>query len=174
MRLFDSLHHPIDHRMYEEQTASDHHIAPQRFAVSNTTLVVDPLPGGPGVWDISIAYDASMVMFRFRGPHRTEQGLSRAGVVGLATRNQLGASSMSVGGWKQIPIASDYAVYTKPAGAINLSHKVFTASAEAICLTDAWIYETVPGTTRVFRTYWTNYGVAQYTLNAYGEIAIVG
>ena len=152
----------------------DHHDQPSHIVVSNNSLSVSPLPGGPGVWDIAVPYNARAVKFSFRGPHVVVTSDVRAGCHGVASRNQLETSTVSMGGWTTMSATNKVAFYSKKAATMNLSHKVFTVAGQHISLTDAWLYETVPGVTRVFRTQWTNYGYSYYTLDVLGNVAVVG
>lgn len=172
MRVESSLFHALDHSVYSNVLPSDHHLAPSNVEISNTSLSVDPLPGGPGVWNISVPYDAVAALFQLRSNRTVELG-AKAGVVGIATRSQLEASTMSVGGDVSITITAYAAIYSKVASAMNLSHKVFSSAGDDIALTDAYLVTTGPST-RVLRLVWTNYGASTKTLNCWGEVGILG
>ena len=171
MRTRSSLKHRLDHTGLNGVTPDQHHLAPSNIETSNTTDTVDPLPGGPTIWDISVPYDAIAVHFAFRSNHSTEFSTAKAGVRGVATRSLLEASAFSVGGHGTLGTSSYHAVYSKKAACIDLSHTVFSASGDDICLTEAYLYESSPGV-RVFRTVWTNYGVSTKTLSVYAEIGV--
>jgi hypothetical protein len=173
VRLRDFLRHPLAHAALTNVSTDQHHVRPGNLEVANTTLTVYPLPGGPDEWDIVIPYAAQAVLFSFRSSNTTAEGGGKAGVVGIATRNQFDASTCSTGGHGTISSSSYNAVYTKRASALNLSHKVFASTGADVSLTEAYLYETVPGTTRVFRTVWTNYSAGLRTLNCWGEVAIL-
>lgn len=173
MRLRDLLQMARSHGALINVGIDDHHDQPENIEASNTTLSVEPLPGGPGVWDIPVPYEASVVLFSFRAARIIGQANARCGVTGIATRSRTHASSMSLGGPVSWPNPSQQAFYAKPGNALNLSHKVFSSGGQWISLSDAWLEATGPST-RVLRTEWTNYGYAYYTLSAYGEIAVLG
>lgn len=173
MRLKDQLMHSLIHANYINVGIDDHHDQPENIEVINTTLSVPPLPAGPGVWDIAMPFNASVVLFAFRSPRIVETSQARAGVTGIATRNMLEAAAASIGGWTSITTASKVAFYSKPGGALNLSHKIFTGSGNYISLSDIWLAQTGPST-RVLRTQWTNYGFFYYTLDVRGEIQVLG
>jgi len=173
MRVQDQLAHNLAHGNYINVGLDNHHDQPENIEVLNTTLSVSPLPGGPGVWDIAIPFNASILMFSFRGPKVVETSQARAGVTGIATRSSIQTSAASIGGWTSITTANKVAFYSKPGGALNLSHKVFTIAGNYISLSDAWIHQTGPST-RVFRTQWTNYGFSYHTIDVRGEVAVIG
>lgn len=174
MKLSDLLSHPMSHEPFINVGIDDHHDQPEIIEAVNTSLSVSPLPGGPGVWDIPVPLNAQVVAFSFKAAKATGPGGNgNAGVAGVATRSSIEASALSFADWSQHPIWQLPAFYSKPAASLNLSHKVFTASGEFISLTDIYLTLTGPST-RVLRTEWTNYGFAYYTLNAWGEIAVIG
>jgi len=173
MRLEDFLRHAKDHGIYVNVGVDDHHLRPSNIEDSNTSLVVYPLPGGPGVWDISVPFDAKAAIFSFRSNHDSEMSGAKSGVVGVATRSQLEASTMSIGGHGTLSTSAYAATYSKKSAAIDLSHLIFSSAGDAICLTDAWLYQTAPST-RVLRTQWTNYSGSLATLNVWAEIGILG
>jgi hypothetical protein len=172
MRLQDYLRHPIAHGSLVGVLPNQHHERPENIEVANTTLSVFPLPGGPSVWDIPVPYEAQVVIFSFRSNHTCSEGAGKAGVTGVATRSQFDASTVSTGGHGTISTSAYNAVYSKRAAAMNLSHKVFSSVGSYISLTEIYLYETAP-LTRVLRTEWTNYGAALYTLNCWGEVAVL-
>jgi hypothetical protein len=173
MRLNEYLKHLLVHSGLSGIGIDDHHDQPEHIPAENTTLSVSPLPGGPGVWDIPVPLEASVVLFSFRSMHDVEMGSAKAGVTGVATRSQLQASSVSIGGDGTLTTASKVTFYCKPAAALNLSDKIFSAAGDFITLSDAYLYLTSP-TTRVLRTQWTNYGASYLTLNARGHVAVIG
>ena len=172
MRLHDVLEHPLLHSDYLI-TVDQHHIRPYNLQASNTTLSVAPLPGGPGVWDISVHVDTLAALFSLRSIHTSAEGVANSGITGIAFRQQLHTTVFSFGGQGNLGVSSYNAVYSKPGGSTQLSHKIFDSAGDFIALTDAWLFLTSP-TTRVLRTYWTNYGSSYKTLNCWGEIAIMG
>lgn len=174
MRLDDFLRHPKAHTALVDVGIDDHHDQPEVIEESNTVLSVEPLPGGPGVWDIAVPLEASVVLFAFRAAKATgPASVGHAGCAGCATRNSYEAASVSIADWSQFPIHQVQAFYAKRASALNLSHKVFTSSGQYVSLSDAYLTLTGPST-RVFRTLWTNYGASYYTLTAYGLVGVVG
>lgn len=171
MRLQDYLEHPVIHSALTGVGAADHHSRPAPLSISNTTLVVPPLPGGPSNWDISVPEDVVAAVVSLRSAHLTEQAGGMAGVVAVATRSSLDASSISLGGHGILSSAAYNAIYTKAAAALNLSHKVFSAAGDLIALTEAYLTLTGPST-RVLRLTWTNYGFSNQTLDARGEVVL--
>jgi hypothetical protein len=174
MRLTKHTEHPNEHAALTDVGVDQHHDRPSNIEVSNTSLTVDPLPGGPGVWDIPVPLDARVVKFSLRSNHACSEGGGMAGVHGVATRSQLEATTFSLGGHATITTTAYNASYSKKASAANLSHKVFSAAAtESLALTEAYLTLTGP-MTRVLRLVWTNYGVVVDTLNCWGEIQVIG
>lgn len=173
MRTQDLLKHALAHSVYSNVGAEDHHIQPSNIEVSNTTLVVAPLPGGPGVWDIPVDYDAVAVMFTFRSNRTVELSNAKAGVTGIATRSSLDASTFSAGGNVSIGQTAYGAIYTKVGAALYLSHKIFDSAGADIALTDIYLTATGPST-RVLRTTWTNFSAGNRTLNVWGEVGVLG
>jgi hypothetical protein len=174
MRLRGHREHPGEHAALTGVGVDQHHGRPSNAEVSNTTLTVDPLPGGPGVWDIPVPLDARVVKFSLRSGHTCSEGGGKAGVHGVATRSQLEATTFSLGGHGTIATSAYNACYSKRASAMNLSHKVFSAAdTESLALTEAYLTLTGP-TTRVLRLVWTNYGTTVDTLNCWGEVQVVG
>lgn len=173
MRLQDFIEHSLAHADYVIGV-DQHHIKPSSIQVANTSLSVSPLPGGPGVWDIALPYDAQVVLFSFRSNRTIAEGTGKAGVTGVASRNSLRSTAASLGGHSDLVGYGHYnCIYSKAGGSMQLSHKVFSDTGLYIALTDAWIETTGP-TTRVLRTYWTNYGANYYTLNCWGQVAVLG
>ena len=174
MRLEDFRDVPMTHDALNGVGIDDHHDQPEVIEAVNTSLSVEPLPGGPSTWDIPMPLNAEVVLFSFRAAKITGPGSNgRAGCTGIATRSSIEASSVSFANWATHPIHQLQAFYSKPAAALNLSHKVFTSSGNYVALTEAYLTLTGPST-RVLRTLWTNYGFSYYTLNAWGEIAVIG
>jgi hypothetical protein len=177
MRLRDFMEHALDHAAYAASiTVDQHHVKPSSIQVSNTTLVVPPLPGGPGQWDIALPFDAQAVLFNFRSAHLL-LGTGVAGLTGVARRNSPYATDTvvaSLGGDAPFAGYGSYnCIYAKAAGSLQLSHKIFSSAGQDITLTDAWIETTGP-TARVLRTWWTNFGAGNRTLNVWGEVAVLG
>lgn len=176
MRLQDFLEHALSHGDYSGITVDQHHIKPSSIQVSNTILVVPPLPGGPGQWDIALPFDAAAVLFNFVSAH-VIWGTGKAGVTGVAKRNSAYATDTTVASLGGDQIFGGYGtyncIYSKVSGALQLSHKIFSSGGADIALTDAWI-ETTSSTTRVLRTWWTNFAAANRTLNVWGEVAVLG
>jgi hypothetical protein len=108
-----------------------------------------------------------------RSNHNTDLSGAKAGVTGIATRSQFEAATCSLGGHGTLASTSYNAMYSKKASAMYLSHKVFSSTGDGIALTEAYLYETVSGTTRVLRTIWTNISASNKTLNCYGELAVL-
>lgn len=173
MRLADARLMPELHSALGNVSADQHHERPSVVETSNTSLVVAPLPGGPGQWDIAIPYAAEVVMFALRSNRTVAEGGGKSGVIGIATRNILETSCVSIGGYGSIAQTAEAAVYTKKASALNLSHKIFDTPAHGyISLTDAWLQATGPSS-RVLRTYWTNYSASNLTLQCWAEIGVI-
>jgi len=174
MRPRDWREIPELHSALENVGIDQHHIRPSNIEVSNTSLSVSPLPGGPGVWDIAVPFDAVAVMFNLRSLHSTDQGGGKAGVTGVAGRSSLDAATVSLGGHGTLASTSYNAAYSKAGGALYLSHKVFDASGNLVlALRDAYLTLTGPST-RVLRTEWTNFGSGYETLNCWGEFMVFG
>jgi hypothetical protein len=171
MKLNDFLRHPLQHSALENIQVAQHHLNPQNIEVSNTTQSIEPVPGGPGIWDISVPLDTNLLMFNFRSSLNIMQGGAQAGVTGIATRLSTEASTFSHSG--TFAANSYNALYSKKAAAQNLSHKIFSSSGDNISLTEAHLV-LINSTTRAFRTVWTNYGNDYYTLNVWGQVAIIG
>jgi len=164
---------PELHSALANVSIAQHHERPSTIETFNTSLVVPPLPGGPGVWDITVPFAAEAVIFAFRSNRTVMEGGGKAGVIGVATRNILETSCVSIGGYGSITVTGENAVYTKKSAALNLSHKVFdTPTHGYISLTDAWLNATGPST-RVLRTYWTNYSAGNLTLQCWAEIGVL-
>ena len=160
MRLEDLLAHPTVHAALTNVTSDQHHIRPSSIEIANTTLSVSPLPGGPGVWDIAMPFDAQVVSFSLRSNKTVEMAGAKAGVTGIATRSPIEATTASLGGHGSLGSTSYNAIYSKVGSALNLSHKVFSAAGDYIALTNAYLTLTGPST-RVLRTEWTNYACWQ-------------
>jgi len=173
MRLQDYLEHPLVHSSFAV-TIDQHHIKPSVVQATNTVLSVSPLPGGPGVWDIALPFDAQAVIFNLRSNRTVAEASGKAGVTGVASRLITKTSCASLGGHMDLSGYGSYnCIYSKPGGSTQLSHKVFASDGTDIALTDAWINLTGP-TTRVLRTYWTNYGASYKTLDVTAQIAVLG
>lgn len=173
MRLQDFLRHPLIHSAFTNVGVDDHHDRPENIEVGNTSLVCSPAPGGPNDWDVSVPLEASVILFHFRGVVTTAEGGGKCGVIGVATRSSLEASTVSFGGHASIASGSYNAIYSKKAAAMNLSDKVFSSVGNNIALQEAYLTLTGPST-RVFRTTWQNYGFAYSILNVWGEIGVIG
>lgn len=173
MRPQDYLEHPTLHAALTNVTRDQHHLSPTNLSVLNNTLTVYPLPGGPDDWDIPVPFDTVAAIVSLRSAHLTEQAGGMAGVIVVATRSQLDASSFSLGGHGILASAAYNAIYTKAAAALNLSHKVFSTGGADIALTEAHLTLTGPNT-RVLRLTWTNYSAGLRTLDARGEVTLFG
>jgi hypothetical protein len=173
MRLQYLLEHPLIHSIYSGIGIDNHHDQPENIEAENTSLSVQPLPGGPGIWDIVVPLNANIVLFTFRSQHLVQDTGAMAGVTGIATRTLQHASSVDIGGATAMVDANKAVFYCKPGGALNLSDKIFSSAGTFITLTDAYLYLLNP-TTRVLRTYWTNYGASILTLDARGQISVIG
>lgn len=171
MRLRDPLMLIPEHEDLINVGLDDHHDQPENIETSNTTQVIQPLPGGPGVWLINLTDETTVVMYTFRSNWTTWLGTAKAGVIGIATTNQLRSTTMTWGGHGTKNTTSYNMVYSKAAAALNLSDKIFSSTGEHISLTDCYI---VPGTPAQLRTEWTNYSAALRTLNVWAEIAVIG
>lgn len=167
------MEHALDHAAYPT-TVDQHHIKPSSIQIANTTLVVAPLPGGPGVWDIAVPYAAQAVLFNLRSRRVVADGSGMAGVTGVASRISTRTSTASLGGHSSLGGYGSYnCIYSKAGGSLQLSHKVFSSGGADIALTDAWLEATGPAT-RVLRTWWTNYSAGNLTLNCWGQIGVLG
>lgn len=171
MRLDNWLEHPIVHSALTNVLPDQHHLRPSNLSVSNTSLLVYPLPAGPYDWDISVPYDTIAAVLTLRSANQTEQAGGQAGVVVIATRSSLDASSISLGGHGNLGSTAYNAIYSKASAALNLSHKVFSTTGGDISLTDCYLNATGPST-RVLRTSWTNYSFGLRTLDVRGEVIL--
>jgi hypothetical protein len=169
MRLPDPLKHAV-HSALSNVGIDDHHDQPENIEVSNTTLVVQPLPGGPGVWLITIPDEARVVKFSFRSIKEIAFG-GKAGLIGVADSNQFRTTCGTIGGHGGLGVTTYNMIYSKAASALNLSDKVFSSAGDAVSLTECYI---VPGSPTVLRTQWTNYGSGLKTLNVWGQIGVIG
>jgi len=172
MRPEDILQHPTLHSALTGVLPDQHHKKPTRVVVSNTSLVVPPLPGGPSNWDIPVDFDAVAVTLNLRSVRTVAEGGGKAGVIGIATRSILEATCASLGGYTSISISGQNSWYSKPGGSLLLSHKVFDSAGGYIALTEAYLTLTGP-TTRVLRTTWTNFGSSNKTLSVSGVLGVV-
>lgn len=170
MRLQDFLRH-AEHAGLDNVGIDTHHDQPENIEVANTTLVVNPLPADPKNWDITLPDEATVVMFSFRSNHIVAMGGARAGVIGVASTNQLRTTAMTIGGHGTLTLTAYSMVYSKVASALNLSDKIFSSAGDNISLTDAYI---ITGSPTVLRTSWTNYSAGNLTLNVWGEIGVIG
>jgi hypothetical protein len=173
MRLQSSVKHPTDHDGLTNVSEDQHHDRPENIEVSNTSLSVYPLPGGPNDWDINVPLNARVVKFSFRSIRTSGEGGGKSGVTGIATRSSLEATVFSLGGHGSVALTSYNACYSKKASALNLSHKVFSSAGDDIVLTEAYL-TLISGSQRVLRTTWTNYGASIKTLNCWGEVQVIG
>ncbi len=172
MKLDDSLKTARVHSVMDNVGADDHHDAPENIEVSNTTQTIDPLPGGPGVWDISLPDEASLVMFTFRSVRTVQTAGAKGGTHGIATDGQLEPSTATLGGHATIASTGYNMIYSSPGGDFNLSDKIFSSTGLYIAMTGCYI--TGGAGSRVLRTTWTNYGGTVQTLDVRGEVAVLG
>lgn len=172
MRLQDFLSHPLVHAALENVGPDQHHLRPATIEVANTTQQVYPLPGDPAQWDIPLPDKAHAAMFSLYGPKIIAEGTAKPGVCGVANEDYNGATVVSMGGWTDKITTAYNAVYSRPGGAINLSHKIFTSAGQYISLTLAYVVTTPSG--KVLRLEFTNYGAAIYTLWCKGEVQVLG
>jgi hypothetical protein len=172
MRPEDLLRHPTLHSALSNVLPDQHHLAPYNLEVSNTSLSVSPLPGGPGVWDISVPFVTQAIVFSLRSNLTIELASGKSGVVGLATRSQFDAATAGLGGVATVTSTAYAHTYAKAASALYLSAKIFASTGADIALTDAYLVAPGPST-RVFRTVWTNFAAAYRTLNACGELLVL-
>lgn len=170
MRPRDTIYRP-EHSGLTNVNPDQHHPAPTVLSFSDTSSSVPPLPGGPLQVDVAVPYDTEAVIFSLRSSHVTEQAGGCAGVTGIADRNSLNTSSVSIGGHGTLSSASYNAIYSKAGAALNLSHKIFDTTL-VVALTNAYLIATGPST-RVFRMEFTNYGASSQTLDLYGEVGLL-
>jgi hypothetical protein len=173
MRLLSPLGHPLDHSALTNVLPDQHHDRPINIEVSNTTLNIYPLPGGPGQWDIAMPLNARIVKFSFQSNKVIAEGSGKAGVHGIATRSQFETTTFSLGGHGTTTTTAYNACYSKKASTMNLSHKVFASVGYYISLTEAYL-TLISASERVFRTVWTNYGASIYTLHCIGQVQVIG
>ena len=163
---------PRSHAALTNVLAGQHHRAQETQQISNTSLSVSPLPGGPGVWDISVDEDVVAVMLALRSNNTTWVNGFKAGVALLVGRSMLDAAAFGAGGAGSITITSFAHTYAKKAGAVYLSDRIFSDTGDMIALTDAYLTLTAPST-RVLRTTWTNHDASYRTLNVWGEMTLL-
>lgn len=168
----DLLRHPTVHSALTNVSANQHHVQPSTLEVSNTTLSVSPLPGGPGQWDISVPLTTQAAIFSLRSNRTIALSSGKSGVTGIATRSSLEAATAGLGGHGTIASTSYAHVYAKSGGALYLSAKIFDSTGASIALTDCYLTLTGP-TTRVLRTTWTNFAAGFRTLNCWAEIILL-
>lgn len=140
--------------------------------VSNTALSVSPLPGGPGIWDISVDESVVALIFHLRSNLNIELAAGKSSVQGVANRSSLDAATVGIGGHALLTSTAYGQVYCKSGGALYLSSKIFSDTGDMIALTDAYLTLTGPST-RVFRTTWTNFDAIYRTLNVWGELTLL-
>jgi len=172
MRPEDLLRHPTLHSAITNVLPDQHHVAPSNLEVSNTTLSVAPLPGGPGQWDVSVPLSTRAVIFSLRSNLTLELANAKSGVVGVSTWSSLEAATAGLGGHGVITTTAYAHTYAKAAASLYLSAKVFSSTGADIALTDAYLTLTGP-TTRVWRTTWTNFAASYQTLNVWGELLLL-
>jgi hypothetical protein len=172
MRPNDLLDQAILHSALTNVLPAQHHLAPYNIETSNTSLSVDPLPGGLGIWDISVDIAAQAVVASMRSVHSTEMAGAMAGLVGVFNRSSIEAAVSSLGGQGTLITTAYGAIYTKASGSLYLSHKIFDSSGDNIALTDAYLTLTSPST-RVLRTTWTNFSAGTVTLNVWASFLVL-
>jgi hypothetical protein len=171
MRVVSPILVPENHAGLTNVTPGQHHLPPGSIEISNTTLNVPPLPGGPSDWDVQVDDDALAVLFHLRSNENTQPGFgAKAGVIGIATIKYLEASVVSFG--HKGAVSTYAAIYAQAAYALNLSHKIFGSVAESVALSDAKLVDS--GGHRYFRTTWTNYSAGYSTLQCWGEVGVIG
>jgi hypothetical protein len=171
-RLEDLLRHPTVHAALTNVQPDQHHDPPSTLEVSNTTLVVQPLPGGPGQWDISVPETTQAAIFSLRSNRTIELSSGKSGITGIATRSSLAAATAGLGGHATISTTAYAHTYAKAGGALYLSAKIFDSAGANIALADCYLTLTGPST-RVLRTTWTNFSAGLRTLNVWGEIILL-
>lgn len=147
----------------------DHHLRPRNVEVSNTTQSIPPLPGGPGRWDIPLPSATRTAKFLLRGPITTQPGgPAKVGVWGNCSEQFLETSTVSFG--YQIGSSNYGAVYSQAAGALYLSHKMFSTVKGEIALSSARIVTV--GVTKYLRLEFTNFAAGFRTLMCWAEIQV--
>jgi len=170
VKTFNDLQHAIDHDLYSDIGVDDHHDRPSAFHVSNTTLNVPPLPGGPAVWDISVPTNAKVVQFLFQGPKVVAPQSGKAGAGAIAYDAGYRATGQGIGAWTSMATTNYTSIWSLMVSSF-IGYKVFTASGEYVGLSNAYLL-TSGG--RWLRTEWTNIGASNYTLTAKGIVAVLG
>ncbi len=170
MRLEQHLQHPTLHSALTNVLDGDHHRRPGEMTISNTSLLVPPLPGDPGTWDIPVDDSVVGAVVSLRSVHMTGLGGGRAGCIVVVTRSPIEAASFSIGGSGTLSTTAYNAIYTKASAALNLSHKIFDSSGVSISLTHAELILIVAS--RFLRLMFTNYSAGMKTLDARGEVTL--
>ena len=166
--------HVSKHAAATNVSEDQHHLRPSNISISNTTQSIEPAPGGPGIWDVSVPFDANVAVLTLRANWPTnDQGGHGGGTWRVTRTAYLEASGFSHWGPSSWQNGGYFGFFCKPANSIDLSHKVFTASGAYVALRDAYLAQTGPST-RVLRMSWFNYGSSYYTLYAVGEVEILG
>lgn len=170
----DPLLHAFKHSVATNITIDQHHLRPSNISISNTTQAIEPLPGGPGEWDVPVPFDAKVARLTLRADWQTNDQGGEGGGHWVVTRTAyLDATGFDYAGPVGWQSGAYISCFAKPAASLDLSHRIYTASGPYVALTDAYLAQT-GATTRVLRMSFTNYGAAYYTLHAVGEVEILG
>lgn len=170
----DPLLHVLKHAAATNVLPDQHHLRPSSISIANTTQSIEPLPGGPGVWDVAVPFDAKVARLTLRADWQTNDEGGEGGGHWIVTRTAyLEATGLNQSGPATWQSGSYFGFFAHPAASLDLSHKIYTPSGPYIALTDAYLAQT-GASTRVLRMTFTNYGAAYYTLHAVGEVQILG
>jgi len=168
------IRHVFKHSAATNILPEQHHLRPSIIPISNVVQQIEPLPGGPGVWDVAVPFDANIATIDLvSGWQANDVGGQRGGHWTATRTAWLEATGISFGGPTNWRNGSYVGVFSKVANALDISHRIWTTSGQYVALTDAYLYQTGPST-RVCRMVFTNYGGSYYTLTAYGQIGIIG
>lgn len=168
------LRHVFRHAALTGVDVDQHHLRPSNIPISNTALSVEPLPGGPGIWDVSVPFDAHLAILNLASGWIANDVGGKRGGRWMVTRVQyLEATGLSMGGPTAWQSGSYPGIFSKVASSLDLSHRIYTTAGQFVALTDAYLAAT-GSTTRVLRMTFTNYGAAYHTLTAYGSIVVKG
>lgn len=168
------IRHVFKHAALTNVQSDQHHLPPEGIPIQNTTQSVPPLPGGPGYWQISVPFDTNYAGVSLVSGWQSNDVGGKRGGRWLVTRNQWqDATGMSWGGSTAWRNSCYVGMFSRVAGSLEVSHRIWTLSGLYISLTDAVITQTGPSS-RVLQLEFTNYGASSYTLTVYGEIMVMG
>jgi len=172
-RAKDHLVHVLKHSAATGIGIDDHHRRPSNLSIANTSLAIEPLPGGPTQWDVAVPFDTKVAILALRSAWQTSDVGGAGGGCWIVTRTAyLDASGYTHGGPSSWQSGGYFGFNAKPGTSLDLSARIFTSSGQYVALTDAYLAQTGPSA-RVLRMSFTNYGSSYYTLHAVGEVQLL-